>query len=229
MTKPLPIFLLASCLLSSCARDDDSEALYSYSKNVVKGWPVGRSLDPNDVSRVRYPEGVHAYHVGRLPSKDRRSMSEAHTVYRVERSAKWDQRLPATPMRSRGPVLGIREPSSRPIPVTEAIRSEQERQRKLSQQIAGTQERMVTLEGQLEKKLLQYSDSTKMVKDMQVELEKMAAEVQIKEAELARSQANLKDAESRIELLEMTQPDTGIDQEVQDAPPIEYAPVTPDR
>src|SRR3569623_559165 len=67
----------------------------SYTRNALDGWPEGRRVDPYDTSRVRYPEDVHSYEVGRLPSRDRREMHEAHTVYRVEQSNRWDQRLPA--------------------------------------------------------------------------------------------------------------------------------------
>lgn len=107
---------------------EEQELAYipTYSKSVVGGWPKGRSMNPYDVSRVRLGEEVHAYHVGRLPSKDRREMHEAHTVYRVEQDARWDTRLPATPMDSRGVVLGIIEPSRNEVPQDEIINQERQ-------------------------------------------------------------------------------------------------------
>ncbi len=44
-----------------------------------------------DNSTVRYPEVIHAYHVGRYADpNDGLVMHEQHVVYRVEENTRWD-------------------------------------------------------------------------------------------------------------------------------------------
>jgi len=152
-------------------------------------------------------------------------MSEAHTVYKVERSAKWDQRMPATPMRSRGPVLGIREPSSRPIPYSQVIRTEQRRQAALSNDIAKTQERMLKLEDQMRDRMSQYADSSGKVQAMQSKLDKLTAEKLAAEEELRQSKASLEEAEEKIGLLQMNQSAMPNFESFENAPSVDAAPL----
>lgn len=178
--------LLASCASQDPALSDDpliapqpeQELAYipTYSKTVVDGWPKGRSLDPHDRSRVRLNEEVHAYHVGRLPSKDRREMHEAHTVYRVEQGPRWDTRLPATPMDSRGVVLGIIEPSRNAVPDSVLIEQERQSLTAKAQALEATMTRLTALQRDLEKKRIEFENSAKEAKDIQTYLAKTMQE-----------------------------------------------------
>ena len=178
--------LLASCASKDPALSDDpliapqpeQELAYipTYSKTVVDGWPKGRSLDPHDRSRVRLNEEVHAYHVGRLPSKDRREMHEAHTVYRVEQGPRWDTRLPATPMDSRGVVLGIIEPSRNAVPDSVLIEQERQSLTAKAQALEATMTRLTALQRDLEKKRVEFENSAKEAKDIQTYLAKTMQE-----------------------------------------------------
>lgn len=178
--------LLASCASKDPALSDDpliapqpeQELAYipTYSKTVVDGWPKGRSLDPHDRSRVRLNEEVHAYHVGRLPSKDRREMHEAHTVYRVEQGPRWDTRLPATPMDSRGVVLGIIEPSRNAVPDSVLIEQERQSLTAKAQSLEATMTRLTALQRDLEKKRVEFENSAKEAKDIQTYLAKTMQE-----------------------------------------------------
>ncbi len=178
--------LLASCASKEPAFSDDpliapqpeQEIAYipTYSKTVVDGWPKGRSLDPHDRSRVRLNEEVHAYHVGRLPSKDRREMHEAHTVYRVEQGPRWDTRLPTTPMDSRGVVLGIIEPSRNAVPDSVLIEQERQSLTAKAQALEATMTRLTTLQHDLEKKRVEFENSAKEAKDIQTYLAKTMQE-----------------------------------------------------
>src|ERR1039458_7558 len=48
-------------------------------------------LAATDNSAVRYPEVIHAYHVGRYADpNDGLVMHEQHVVYRVEENTRWD-------------------------------------------------------------------------------------------------------------------------------------------
>ncbi|MES2593942.1 MAG: hypothetical protein V4662_01330 [Verrucomicrobiota bacterium] len=202
---PACMLLLAACsskeeeVLTSplAAPADEEELAYipTYSKGVLAGWPKGRALDKHDTSRVRLDEQVHAYHVGRLPSHDRQEMHEAHTVYRVEQNARWDTRLPATPMQSRGVLLGIVEPSRNEVPKTTLI--EQERQSLLakSRQLEITMTRLNGLQGQLEKKLAAYDETEKKAQGLELEIARTLAEKN-------EAKALLKAADERIKELE---------------------------
>jgi hypothetical protein len=178
--------LLASCASKEPALSDDPliapqpeqelACIPTYSKTVVSGWPKGRALEPHDRSRVRLGEEVHAYHVGRLPSKDRREMHEAHTVYRVEQGPRWDTRLPATPMDSRGVVLGIIEPSRNAVPDSVLIEQERQSLSAKARSLETAMTRLTALQRDLEKKRLEFDNTAKEAKDIQDYLAKTIQE-----------------------------------------------------
>ena len=192
MTIPIRLALATSgVLLASCASKDPSlsddpliapqfeqEPAYipTYSKEVVAGWPKGRGLEPYDQSRVRMDEHVHAYHVGRLPSKDRREMHEAHTVYKLEQGARWDTRLPATPMDSRGVVLGIVEPSRNAVPDSVLVEQERQSLAAKAQALEATMTKLNALQSDLEKKRLDFENTAKEAKDIEAYLAKTIQE-----------------------------------------------------
>lgn len=206
----------ACALLASCSSKDDlalpddplafptpeQEPAYipTYSKTVVAGWPKGRSLDPHDQSRVRLDEQVHAYHVGRLPSRDRREMHEAHTVYRVEQDARWDTRLPATPMDSRGVVLGIVEPSRSEVPSTTLIEQERQSLVAKSQSLNVTMARLSTLQKDLEKKRQAFEEAEEESKEIQAYLSKTIQERDAARTELEQTKARIQELEDNERL-----------------------------
>lgn len=207
---PACAFLLASCSskeekvlttpLAAPGEEEELAYIPTYSKGVLAGWPKGRSLDKHDVSRVRLDEQVHAYHVGRLPSHDRQEMHEAHTVYRVEQNSRWDTRLPATPMQSRGVLLGIVEPSRNEVPKTTLI--EQERQSLLakSRQLEITMTRLNSLQAQLEKKLASYDETEKRAQELEAEISRTLAEKNETKAELKAANERIKEMEAQERL-----------------------------
>jgi len=81
-----------------------------------------------DNSAIRYPEVLHAYHIGRYADpNDDSIMHEQHVVYRVEESTRWnfhpgpeDGNLPASPSR---------DAAFAPVPVNDAILAEVNSQR----------------------------------------------------------------------------------------------------
>ncbi len=179
---------------------DDPELAYipTYSRNVLSDWPKGRSLDPHDVSRVRLGEQVHAYHLGRLPSKDRREMHEAHTVYRLEQPARWDTRLPATPMDSRGVVLGIVDPARKDMPDDTLIKQEREALAAKSVSLRKSMSDLDQLRSQLMKKKSSFEQAEKDVAEIKEYLEKTLQE-------RATLSGELKQAQTRIDELEQAE------------------------
>lgn len=172
----------------------------TYSKTVVGGWPRGRALDAHDQSRVRLGEEVHAYHVGRLPSRDRREMHEAHTVYRVEQDNRWDTRLPATPMDSRGVVLGIVEPSRNEVPQSTIIEQERQSLVAKTQALQNTMTKLNALQRDLEKKRVQFDDAQKEAKEIQAYLAKTIQERDEAAAQLEQHKTRIEELEEKERL-----------------------------
>lgn len=205
---PLALLLLAA--LSACstkpeppedvAYDEDLQGtlqIPSYTRNALDGWPKGRQLDPYDVSRVRHPEEVHTYHIGRLPSRDRREMHEAHTVYRVEQDARWDQRLPATPMASRGVVLGIREPEHDPVPKDTVVNAERVRQIELSAQLEKRVAMLRDKQEQIEAFLASAPDKNKTIAELQQQNAKAQSDLSALKEEHRKAQDELREIKER--------------------------------
>lgn len=201
----LACLLLASCSSNQVELPDDAlvrpveeqEPAYlpTYSKTVVAGWPKGRALSPYDASRVRLNEQVHAYHLGRMPSHDRREMHEAHTVYRLEQDARWDTRLPATPMDSRGVVLGVIDPARKDIPDDTLIQQERQALAAKSAAMRKSMGELDVLRIELLKKKNEFEQTEKDVAEVKAYLEKTIQE-------RAALQTKLDQAQARIDELE---------------------------
>jgi hypothetical protein len=81
-----------------------------------------------DNSAVRYPEVLHAYHIGRYADpNDDSLLHEQHVIYRVEETSRWDfhpgqanDQLPAAP---------LRDAAFAPVPVNDAVLAEVNSQR----------------------------------------------------------------------------------------------------
>jgi len=208
-----------SGLLMSCAHHDPKpkDVYYdgsmqgnlpypSYTRNVMDGWPEGRSTDPHDSTRVRYPDAIHAYYMGRTPSFDRREMQEAHTVYRVDAQGRWDQRLPATPMESRGVVLGIREPGFDPVPRDQVVATERVRQAELSAKLQDRLERLSVRQAELERYLNSAPDKNKTIEDLQKQKSKAETEISSLKDDLQEARARVKELEKLRSMEEQVLP-----------------------
>jgi hypothetical protein len=89
---------------------------------------------PLAAGTVRYPEVLHAYHVGRyVDPGDDLVMHEQHVVYRVEENTRWD--LHPGPADKNLPALPSRDPAFSPAPVNDDILAEVNSQRLATAQI----------------------------------------------------------------------------------------------
>ncbi len=89
-----------------------------------------RPQQPSSTSAdgVRYPEVLHAYHVGRYADpNDDLIMHEQHVVYRVEENTRWD--FHPGPADGNLPALPSRDAAFTPVPVNDAILAEVNSQR----------------------------------------------------------------------------------------------------
>ena len=96
---------------------------------------------PADISAVRYPEIINAYHVGRYADpNDELVMHERHTVYRVEENTRWDfhpgtDLHPATMGKNAATMPVACDAAFSPAPVNDAILAEVNAQRLATVQI----------------------------------------------------------------------------------------------
>ena len=89
-----------------------------------------RPLPPSttDADGIRYPEVLHAYHVGRYADpNDDLIMHEQHTVYRVEENTRWN--FHPGPADGNLPTPPPRDAAFAPAPVNDAILAEVNSQR----------------------------------------------------------------------------------------------------
>ena len=110
-------------LLSACASK----------KPVVVQMPrsvPGTILTTGDMESVRYGENLKAYSIGRyVDPNGGLVMHEAHTVYRVETTTKWNLHPNAPVTVPGGPVLGIIDPAHKDSPLTPEVVAEVDRQK----------------------------------------------------------------------------------------------------
>lgn len=191
---------LSDDLLIRPEDEQEHARIPTYSKEVVRGWPRGRSLDPRDASRVRLDEEVHAYHVGRLPSENRQEMHEAHTVYRVEQDARWDTRLPATPMDSGGVILGITDPARDSVPQDAVISQERQRLATMALNLQNSMTKLDGLRRELESRSKAFDQTKEETAQIQVYLAETRAERDELSEQLKRAQERLKELEQQVSL-----------------------------
>jgi hypothetical protein len=95
-----------------------------------------RPQQPSSTSAdgVRYPEVLHAYHVGRYADpNDDLIMHEQHIVYRVEENTRWDLHPGTIGVNATSPIP--HDVAFSPTPVNDAVRAEVNAQRLATVQI----------------------------------------------------------------------------------------------
>jgi hypothetical protein len=105
---------------------------------------------------VRYGENMKAYPIGRyIDPNDELVMHEAHTIYRVETTAKWNLHPDVYPYAPGnlpgGPVVGIIDPAHQDSPITPEIITEVDRQKAATQTLIAQSQRMNQALNQLAK------------------------------------------------------------------------------
>ena len=95
-------------------------------------------LTASDIRRIRNPEFVKTYYVGRKPSKNGTRMHEAHRVYQLEKSPRWNLLRNNPTFRSTGPVKVLSDSAFRPLPESQQLRAEVKRQEALTSDLEAT-------------------------------------------------------------------------------------------
>ena len=110
--KPFFLAIPVAMLLASCASKP--------AQRIVPVTPEmsGRTLKRGETASVRHAEVIKAYPVGRYVEPRKRGvMHEAHTIYRVESSPKWNLTRPSGPPTIPAPATTAPKPSGSELTV----------------------------------------------------------------------------------------------------------------
>jgi hypothetical protein len=138
----IPLIFLSACAIN---------------KPVVVQMPrsvPGTTLATDDIESVRYGENLKAYSIGRyVDPNDGLVMHEAHILYRVETTAKWNLHPNAPANVPGGPVIGIIDPAHKDSPLTPEVVAEVDRQKAATMALIVQGQRMNQALNQLSKTL----------------------------------------------------------------------------
>lgn len=123
------LLLIPTLLLPSCASH----------KAVVVRMPdsvPGTTLSAVGTESVRYGENLKAYPVGRyVEPNNSLVMHEAHTIYRVETTAKWNLHPNGPVSVPGGPAVGLIDPARKDGPTSAEVVAEVNRQKAATQAV----------------------------------------------------------------------------------------------
>ena len=140
-------FLLPLLVLTACA--GKKPGLVQMPRSVP-----GTVLATDRLPSVRYGENLKAYSLGRyLDPNDGLVMHEAHTVYRVETTARWNLHPNAPVKVPAGPVVGLVDPAHKDSPLTPEVVAEVDRQKASTKALLVQVQRMNLALNQLSKTL----------------------------------------------------------------------------
>lgn len=94
----------------------------------------GSTLTPDEMESVRYAETVKAYPVGRyIDPNDGDIMHEAHVIYRVETTSKWNLHPDGLGLVPFGPPVAVIDPAHYNAPVSAEVVAEVNKQKLATQ------------------------------------------------------------------------------------------------
>ncbi len=172
MNKYLPCYLLVAVVFgTSCASKRSIGTARSSSGTALHNQPVRHEyLGANDLKRVRNPEFVKSYYVGRKPSRNRLRMYEAHRVYQLEKSPRWNLRRSNPPLKSTGPVQSLRDSAFRPLPPSDQLHAEKQRLQELSDGLEQTNISTLEQLALMKKRLAEQSGDADLVQRLSKKL-----------------------------------------------------------
>ncbi len=161
-------FLIPLAILTGCS-----------SPRVVQMPPQpSTALTPAQTEAVRYPETVKAYPIGRYidPNNDL-IMHGAHTIYRIETTARWNLHPDASAEASLGPPVALIDSAKYSAPVNAEIIAE------VNKQKAAT-EALLERNGEFNQSLSQLARAVQTVKQADVQNLQMRQELSTTEKRL---------------------------------------------
>ena len=147
-------------------------------------------LSTADRQSVRYGENIKAYSVGRyIDPNDGLVMHEAHPIYRVETTAKWNLHPNGPVNIPGGPVVGIVDPAHQDSPLTPEIAAEISRQKAATQALLQQSQRMNEVVSQFSKAIPATLAVAKENDRLQAEVFATQRRLDLLEEEFRRTQA----------------------------------------
>ena len=133
-------------------------------------------LDPADEQRVRCPEAVTRYEIGRYHELDG-LMHEGHVVYRVTRAATWKEIPPYQPLAANAEVTVYVPVGYAPLPESQELQAELGAQRVVTARLLQMQAQMSELQRTAKKSYTTLVSEAEQAKALRVELEQARARV----------------------------------------------------
>ncbi len=162
--------LLAMLALGGCASRTSQVGQAAPPERRDTNMNQAEYLTASDLRRIRNPEFVKTYYIGRKPSKNGTRMHEAHRVYQLEKSPRWNL-LRNNPMfRSTGPVKVLSDSAFRPLPESLQLRAEVKRQEALTRDLEATHDATLGQLETLRAKLADQSNHAVTIEKLQREL-----------------------------------------------------------
>jgi hypothetical protein len=156
--------LIAFLILGGCASRPKTQQ--SANDRGKKPTVKAEYLKASDTRQVRNPEFVKSYYLGRRPSRNGARMHEAHRVYQVEKSNRWNLLRNNPPLRSTGPVRMIADSAFRPLPESNQSRAEENRQADITEELRSARDestkQLSLLKAKLEAESLQMETLEKL-------------------------------------------------------------------
>ena len=169
----LPILALVG--LSACATAPKSKRVPSAPQPRAELREV--SLKPTDVKRVRTPEFVKTYHLGRsVRGRNGKTMHEARRVYRLEKPSRWNLRRDQPPLASTGPVNKIVDSAYKSAPQSKEIQAELNHQRELSARLEEAHAELVDAVDKARGRLAATVEGAGEIKSLRSELKRLRSE-----------------------------------------------------
>lgn len=128
-------YMLATLALSaSCAQQAPKPTASPTNReaNAVRAHYV----DSTDARRVRTPDYIKTYHIGRTTDRSGRTLHEAHRVYELGQTSGWNLQRNQPSLASSGPIRALRDQAYRPLPADRELEAEKNRQRELTREMA---------------------------------------------------------------------------------------------
>ncbi len=178
--------LLPLLFFTGCASDP---------KPIVMSMPhdvPGTTLSTEGTESVRYAENIKAYNVGRyIDPNNGLVMHEAHPVYRVETTAKWNLHPNGPALLAYGPAVGVVDPAHKDVPTTPEIVVEVNKQKAATQAVISQGERINQTLTQLSTALTESRQAGEKNTQLRKELDLTKQRLDLLETELrGRQQTN---------------------------------------
>lgn len=178
--------ILPLMFLTGCA--SEPKPFITHMKHDVPG----TTLPSEDVESVRYSENIKAYNVGRyIDPNNRLMMHEAHPVYRVETTAKWNLHPNGPALLAYGPALKIIDTAHKDSPTTPEIAAEINKQKAATETVIQQGERINQTLTQLSTALTESRQASEQNGQLRKELDLTKQRLDLLETELrGRQQTN---------------------------------------